>query len=42
MKDGQLTSYERVSLALAHQETDRVPIAMVCSGINDPAGSEFE
>lgn len=24
-------------LALEHQETDRVPIAMVCSGINGPA-----
>jgi uroporphyrinogen decarboxylase len=42
MKDGHMSSYERVSLALAHKETDRVPIAMVCSGINDPAGSEFD
>src|ERR1019366_8568451 len=28
---------ERVRLALEHRETDRVPIAMVCSGINPPA-----
>jgi uroporphyrinogen decarboxylase len=33
----ELTSRERVRLALAHQETDRSPIAMVCSGINPPA-----
>jgi uroporphyrinogen decarboxylase len=32
-----LSSRERVRLALAHQETDRIPIAMVCSGINPPA-----
>ena len=32
-----LTHRERVLLALEHQETDRVPIAMVCSGINPPA-----
>jgi uroporphyrinogen decarboxylase len=42
MQDGQLSSRERVRLALAHQETDRIPIAMVCSGINEPARSEFE
>ena len=33
----ELTHRERVRLALEHQETDRVPIAMVCSGINPPA-----
>ncbi len=33
----QLTHRERVRLALEHKETDRVPIAMVCSGINPPA-----
>ena len=33
----ELTPRERVRLALAHQETDRVPIAMVCAGINPPA-----
>lgn len=32
-----LTGRERVRLALAHEETDRFPIAMVCSGINPPA-----
>jgi uroporphyrinogen decarboxylase len=32
-----LTHRERVRLALEHKETDRVPIAMVCSGINPPA-----
>jgi uroporphyrinogen decarboxylase len=36
MKPG-LTHRERVRLALEHKETDRVPIAMVCSGINAPA-----
>jgi uroporphyrinogen decarboxylase len=38
----QLSHRERVSLALQHKETDRVPIAMVCSGINEPARSQFE
>jgi len=42
MQDSQLSKRERVRLALAHQETDRIPIAMVCSGINEPASSEFE
>lgn len=32
-----LTHRERVRLALDHRDTDRVPIAMVCSGINPPA-----
>jgi uroporphyrinogen decarboxylase len=32
-----LSARERVRLALAHQETDRIPIAMVCAGINRPA-----
>lgn len=41
MHDRPLSSRERVRLALAHQETDRVPIAMVCSGINEPARSAF-
>jgi uroporphyrinogen decarboxylase len=41
MKDSPLSSRERVRLALAHQEADRIPIAMVCSGINEPARSEF-
>ena len=42
MPGSQLSSRERVRLALAHQETDRIPIAMVCSGINEPARSEFD
>jgi uroporphyrinogen decarboxylase len=37
-----LSSRERVRLALAHQETDRIPIAMVCSGINPPAREALE
>jgi uroporphyrinogen decarboxylase len=37
-----LSSRERVRLALAHQETDRVPIAMVCAGINPPARQTLE
>lgn len=37
-----LSHRERVALALAHRETDRVPIAMVCSGINEPARAETE
>ena len=38
----QLSSRERVRLALQHQETDRVPIAMVCSGVNPPARRQLE
>ena len=37
MRISRLSHRERVSLALEHQETDRIPIAMVCSGINPPA-----
>ncbi len=37
-----LSGRERVRLALAHQETDRIPIAMVCAGINPPAYEELE
>jgi uroporphyrinogen decarboxylase len=37
-----LSSRERVRLALEHQETDRIPVAMVCSGINPPAYRELE
>jgi uroporphyrinogen decarboxylase len=32
-----LSARERVLLALQHRSTDRVPLAMVCSGINPPA-----
>ncbi len=37
-----LSSRERVRLALAHQETDRVPIALVCAGINPPVDAELD
>jgi uroporphyrinogen decarboxylase len=37
-----LSSRERVRLALDHKETDRIPIAMVCSGINAPAYRALE
>jgi uroporphyrinogen decarboxylase len=37
----ELSPRERVRLALEHQETDRVPIAMICSGINAPAYQEL-
>ncbi len=37
-----LSSRERVRLALEHKETDRIPVAMVCSGINPPAYRELE
>ncbi|MDI9586667.1 MAG: uroporphyrinogen decarboxylase family protein [Acidobacteriota bacterium] len=37
----ELSPRERVTLALEHQETDRVPIAMVCAGINPPAHAEL-
>ena len=37
-----LTSRERVRLDLQHCATDRIPIAMVCSGINYPASLDFE
>ena len=38
----ELTSRERVRLALEHRQTDRVPIALVCSGINEPARTQFD
>jgi uroporphyrinogen decarboxylase len=41
-RSGALSSRERVRLALDRQETDRVPIAMVCSGINPPARRALE
>jgi uroporphyrinogen decarboxylase len=37
-----LSSRERVRLTLAHQPADRVPLAMVCSGINPPADAAFD
>jgi hypothetical protein len=38
----ELTHHERMRLALEHQETDRIPISMICSGINQPAYGELE
>ncbi len=35
--DSTISHRERVMLALDHKATDRVPVAMVCSGINYPA-----
>ncbi len=32
-----LSGRERVRLALEHRTTDRIPIGMVCAGINPPA-----
>jgi uroporphyrinogen decarboxylase len=40
--ESKLSSRERVHLALAHQTTDRIPIAMVCAGINPPAAAALE
>ncbi|MBT4496306.1 MAG: hypothetical protein HOC74_01205 [Gemmatimonadetes bacterium] len=37
-----LSPRERVRLALEHRTTDRIPIAMVCSGINPPARRALE
>jgi len=37
-----LSHRERVKLALDHQTTDRIPIAMVCAGINRPAQVALE
>lgn len=38
----ELNSRERVLLALDHNETDRIPIAMVCGNINPPALAELD
>ena len=42
MKQNKLSHQERVRLALEHKETDRVPIAMVCAGLQPPAFAAFE
>ncbi len=42
MPTESLSPRERVMLALDHQTTDRVPIAMVCAGINPPARRALE
>ena len=41
-KKEALTGRERVHLALAHRTTDRIPIALVCAGINPPAMRELD
>jgi uroporphyrinogen decarboxylase len=41
MRRRELTHHERVRLALDHRETDRIPISMICSGINQPAYGEL-
>mgnify|MGYP001825885443 FL=1 len=38
----ELSHHERMRLALEHQETDRIPISMICSGVNQPAYDELE
>ena len=38
----ELTHRERIRLALEHRETDRVPIAMACAGLNPPARAALE
>ncbi len=41
-KLAELSHRERVALALAHHTTDRIPIGMVCAGINPPALAQLE
>lgn len=38
----KLSGRERVRLSLEHRETDRIPIATVCAGINRPAREALE
>ncbi|MEK6796941.1 MAG: uroporphyrinogen decarboxylase family protein [Spirochaetota bacterium] len=40
--NNELSHRDRVRLALEHKDTDRVPIAMVCSGINSAARRALE
>jgi len=42
MRHRHLSGRERVRLALRHETADRVPIAMVCAGINPPALRDLE
>jgi hypothetical protein len=37
-----LSGRERVRLALEHRATDRIPIGMVCAGLNPPVLAELE
>jgi uroporphyrinogen decarboxylase len=41
-KKESLSGRERVRLALEHKTTDRIPMALVCAGINAPAHAELE
>jgi uroporphyrinogen decarboxylase len=41
-RNDTLSGRERVRLALEHRTTDRIPIGMVCAGINPPARAAFE
>jgi len=41
-KNAKLSHRERVLLSLQHRETDRIPLAMICSGINPPADKRFD
>jgi uroporphyrinogen decarboxylase len=38
----KLSSRERVRLALQHRTTDRIPVGMVCAGLNPPAHRALE
>ena len=37
-----LSSRERVRLALDHRQTDRVPLSMLCAGINKPVREKLD
>lgn len=37
-----MTGRERVRKALNHETTDRIPIAMVCSGVNEPTRTDLD
>ena len=37
-----MTGRSRVLAALSHRHTDRIPIAMVCSGINEPLRTDLD
>ena len=38
----KLTGKDRIRLALEHETTDRIPIGMLCGGINQPALKNFD
>ncbi len=42
MKTKPLTGKERLELCLNHETTDRIPIGMLCGGINPYAKSQFD